>query len=376
MPPDFLILAVVLFIVGGMMLYLPVMKGPDAFFGIPVSEEFYRGPVARRYLAIYRLITALLIGGVLVLLFTALQRNHLSPTSFIGVMLVACLGPLVPLICLWRVVKPHELRTELTVPTDASTAPLPEMPPSDRWRYVCPWLEVILLATLLLFTALTVWRYPELPPRIPTHWNAAGRADSWQPKNPFLLLSLLLFLAFFHVMFLTLLVGMARVSFRLPSQHPDQFRTLRESYMRLWANTFNGLRVLLVVLYGSIIWASLFGIDQQAQGHAAPSMILIWVSTAMLLVSLAWAIARSWRLRAQMRKLAGPGFLERTTPTNGWIGGLIYYNKQDPTLWIEKRVGMGWTLNFAHPAAWAMMTVLLVVPLAMVALALSGVTNE
>ncbi|SDC08129.1 Uncharacterized membrane protein [Pelagirhabdus alkalitolerans] len=32
-----------------------------------------------------------------------------------------------------------------------------------------------------------------------------------------------------------------------------------------------------------------------------------------------------------------------------WKWGLIYYNRQDPTLFIEKRFGVGWTLNFGHP---------------------------
>lgn len=35
-----------------------------------------------------------------------------------------------------------------------------------------------------------------------------------------------------------------------------------------------------------------------------------------------------------------------------WILGSIYYNKNDPAWMIEKRLGVGWTLNFAHPKSW------------------------
>jgi uncharacterized membrane protein len=31
-----------------------------------------------------------------------------------------------------------------------------------------------------------------------------------------------------------------------------------------------------------------------------------------------------------------------------WKWGIMYNNPNDPTIWVEKRVGIGWTLNFAH----------------------------
>ena len=32
-----------------------------------------------------------------------------------------------------------------------------------------------------------------------------------------------------------------------------------------------------------------------------------------------------------------------------WIYGFIYYNKEDPKLMVEKRLGMGWSINMATP---------------------------
>lgn len=34
-----------------------------------------------------------------------------------------------------------------------------------------------------------------------------------------------------------------------------------------------------------------------------------------------------------------------------WIGGMLYYNPDDPALLVEKRVGLGWDFNYAKPAA-------------------------
>ena len=34
-----------------------------------------------------------------------------------------------------------------------------------------------------------------------------------------------------------------------------------------------------------------------------------------------------------------------------WYGGIFYNNPGDPALFVEKRYGLGWTLNFGHPQA-------------------------
>lgn len=35
-----------------------------------------------------------------------------------------------------------------------------------------------------------------------------------------------------------------------------------------------------------------------------------------------------------------------------WKVGLIYFNRNDPSIFVEKRFGIGWTLNFANPIGY------------------------
>ena len=40
------------------------------------------------------------------------------------------------------------------------------------------------------------------------------------------------------------------------------------------------------------------------------------------------------------------------TPDHAWKLGIIYFNPDDPAFLVEKRFGIGWTLNFGHRWAW------------------------
>ena len=50
---------------------------------------------------------------------------------------------------------------------------------------------------------------------------------------------------------------------------------------------------------------------------------------------------------------------DRTDDRYWWLG-VFYFNRDDPAVLVEKRFGIGYTLNLARPMSW---TILLVVPL-------------
>lgn len=52
-----------------------------------------------------------------------------------------------------------------------------------------------------------------------------------------------------------------------------------------------------------------------------------------------------------------------------WIGGVFYYNPGDPAIFVEKRIGIGFTLNMARPISWVLMGLTLVLILGIVLLA-------
>ncbi len=51
-----------------------------------------------------------------------------------------------------------------------------------------------------------------------------------------------------------------------------------------------------------------------------------------------------------------------------WYGGFFYNNPDDPAMFVPKRFGLGWTLNFGHPRAKLFLITLAVLVLVLVLL--------
>ena len=46
-----------------------------------------------------------------------------------------------------------------------------------------------------------------------------------------------------------------------------------------------------------------------------------------------------------------PHVMGDRSPDERWYLGMFYFNPEDPALWVEKRFGVGYTVNFARPTA-------------------------
>ncbi len=84
----------------------------------------------------------------------------------------------------------------------------------------------------------------------------------------------------------------------------------------------------------------------------------------MIIIPLACVVSSIWLVA---RASAEPDDLPAdVTPDECWKWGQFYYNPNDPSLMVEKRFGLGYTLNFAHWQCWAMLGAILAVPLAII----------
>ena len=78
-----------------------------------------------------------------------------------------------------------------------------------------------------------------------------------------------------------------------------------------------------------------------------PSRWVVGCLIAALLVTIFGFILYMAKLQAEPSEADN-------TPDDCWrFGGQVYYNPDDPALMVEKRIGLGFTINFGHKMSWA-----------------------
>jgi len=72
-----------------------------------------------------------------------------------------------------------------------------------------------------------------------------------------------------------------------------------------------------------------------------------------------------------------PFFSRPSTPANDefWRGGILYVNRDDPALFVPKRYGTGYTLNFGNRWSWVVMALILVLALAPIVLSINALRH-
>lgn len=91
-----------------------------------------------------------------------------------------------------------------------------------------------------------------------------------------------------------------------------------------------------------------------------PAFVLLLIPIAAVAASIWWVARAS----------AEPDDLPAdNTPDECWKWGQLYYNPNDPSLLVEKRFGLGYTLNFARWGSWVLLAAVLVLPLVVILIA-------
>lgn len=211
-----------------------------------------------------------------------------------------------------------------------------------------PWyvylLPMLITVGLIGYSALN---YDLLPEQIPTHWGFDGKADAFTAKTPFSAVSLPLVLLLLQFMFLGTHWGTKKSGIKLSASATEASRA-RQLTLRKYTSWFMFLTSLLVTMMMSYFHLTTI----HPQLFAGSNMVFVPVLfLALLLISTI--------LFAVKVGLSDKGSIEGADEQIAdldedayWKGGLFYFNKNDPSIFVEKRFGVGWTLNFANPLGY------------------------
>ena len=310
----------------------PHMTRRDIFFGVTVSGTFREGTVARRVSRRYA-------AEIWLLALAAAAFVLTSPMpSVSGWMLLGqTVGATVAFARAWDTVRPHAV-----VPTtirEAAIGPRDGLPGGVPGQ-LGPFL--ILLAA----AAYVALNWEDVPARFPTHWNLAGKADGWTAKSvPGVFRGFAIgCVACAASLFTSYAVLHWTRLPRVAGQDGRQYRRVRR--VNLVAQLAWSYLIALLLSWTTVV--AMFAED--ARELRLPLVIRVAPFALLIVGTIAIRVLRRTAV------LEAPP-LGDTTPDSSWILGRLYFNRADPTLFVERRMGLGYTLNLGNPWSWLVMIV-------------------
>lgn len=293
------------------LLALPYITHRDLLFGVLVGRTFRSSEPGRRALRRYRL--WILVPSSASLLSTLLFRN--AAINAAGLMLTSLLGMTA------FVLQNRKLKSFVIPPSRGHQAAL--APPARLPWFA--WLGVLPLAFLAVAAAYLHSDWDRIPLRYPVHFDISGAADGWAQRSVRGVYGpLILGGEFAIVMFAMVVAGW------YGSRQSDRMRKPMVIVMVT-------VETALALTFGSVALRlpGVLGI---------PVPWLVFGPLVLVIPAVVYAVHQSNK----------PSDPVDPTPNECWKGGMIYYNPNDAALFVQRRDGVGFTVNLANRWSWVL----------------------
>jgi len=297
----------------------PRLSRPGIFFSVTVDEAFATGREGRALLTRYRLIVwAAAAASIVVKLMSD------SPIAFFmltGLVTVAGFGAW---IWTYRQVRPHAVTA--TRVRAASLRPRDDSMPGGMWFAAGPFL-------LLAVTAQIIYmRLDQIP--------------EGTTKNPFAPLVIA-----GTMILMTTVLGFSIVRYTRqvaadgPAARAEQrFKNVQVLYLTVAA-------YIMAFIFSGLAIMPVFAITSSFNVGSIAMLIPLFN-----IVMLVWMLRVGQGGQRGLSPEARSAIQGDATPDSAWKGGgLLYFNPSDPAIWVEQRIGIGYTVNFGNPRAWLLL---------------------
>ena len=332
----------------------PRLTRPEVFFGVTVRSDFRDSAAGRGLTRIFRYwiwgMTAVAAAVVIA-----------GPAGNPGPVLVGFGGAFA-----WYLV--HRMARKYAVrPSSEREAVLARLDARLPGNWLVNLGPFLALAGVALYLHLN---YDALPERIPVHWDIHGAANQYVDKNAVTVFRLPALGAVICGTLALSAFSIARHSKRISVRGASALRELR--FRKMILAMLVGTEYYIVCMLAWITVASRTSNAMPFARYVVPAMAILPLPVVVYL-SIRYGQGGSRLADAPTTTLgladgAGAMPVGDRTPDECWKWGQIYYNPGDAAIWVEKRAGVGYTLNFARPLAWAILLLVLLGPLVVVRL--------
>ena len=320
-----LLMLLPLMMVGVILQFTPLLTRPGIFFGATVDISFPQSTDGRRLLRSYRLQMALWT-VIAMAVMLPLFPEHAAALIVLPMLLLFVGG----VFSYWLKFREIHERYGTPVPEVRQA----ELSTPEQQRILSLWLCVPPFVWLAAVALYLQSHWNQIPEQFPVHWGADGQPNGWATRSFQGVYGPVLLAAFLGALFLLFALMLLRVSRNTTMRHVT-------------------VTILLLMLY-PVSFA--FGMVALLPLMTFPIWLIPGVTIASVAVLLAWSIRK-------ITARAATDVVPEPRNDSYWKAGMFYYNPDDPAIFVSKRVGIGYTVNFANKLSWLVMLGILLMAL-------------
>ncbi|MFV3012385.1 DUF1648 domain-containing protein [Clostridium botulinum] len=214
---------------------------------------------------------------------------------------------------------------------------------------ISPWWFLIPILIILITIFMNIKAYPNLPNKVATHWDFNGNVNGYQNKSTFLIYQMPLMELFITSIFFLCykIIGWSKK--QISAANPEESKVRNKLFRRILSIYITFSAIAMTILLSLINFQIMKVIDINDKYMMYFSLIFtlsIIIATILLGVKVGQGGSN---LKLNYKNESKKNFINKDDDTHWVLGNTIYYNKEDPSLFIEKRFGIGWTINAGRP---------------------------
>lgn len=222
----------------------------------------------------------------------------------------------------------------------------------ENLTYSNGWFLIPALITIATI-AFTFIVYENIPKEIPIHTSFSGKV-TYDKKSMGNVLILPITQLFLVGMFLVINYVIKHSKQQVSVENPHTSKQQNVMFRRRWSLYMVVTSILITIMFTflqmTFIYPSLLAYEALVT-FSFTGIILF----GAILLSITTGQGGSRIKRSEKNE---NGKIDRDDDRH-WKLGQFYVNKNDPSIFVEKRFGVGWTNNWAHPVSWIFIILIL-----------------
>ncbi|WP_052404881.1 DUF1648 domain-containing protein [Bacillus rubiinfantis] len=343
---------VILLVVVLIPLYIPIIFIPywtrkTESFGVTIPEEAYTRPDLKKMRQNYAIITAVLALVTSIVLFLTTDGQE---ENFIAILLSICIfAYLISSFIVYLFFHKQMKNIKSRYPewtAKAHVVTINTQFRNQRIAYSNYWF-IIPFAISLITIVMTLVNYPQIPERFPMQYNFSGDVTNWGTKSYRSVLLTPIMQIYLTLLFLLVNTIISKAKQQVSAVNPEESLKQNIIFRKRWSlfTILMGTGLIIVLMLPQL--SLMYPLSQQLLQYVVIGYVAV-VCIASIILSITTGQGGSRITKTVVQN----GQMIDRDDDRYWKLGMFYFNPNDPAIFLEKRFGIGWTNNWAHPLSW------------------------